>query len=378
MYNHFQKSAIFLLITLSTSLVVASEYHAGIYLDSSIPSFQIFAIKRDLNYLVKNDLLNADEDLREILNQNDMTGLALHNWIYNRVKFIIGEDYKMSGRNYLSSRLTFTGFQYPNTPVPVIEKSATSSLAGSVIMSNVGTGLYFNGKRDNLLKGLRLDGKKIFAKSTRVGILKIGAGLFAGSTAINDNVNSEANTIKRLGTLFHEARHSDGNAAHIGFYHHKCPMGHSLYGFHACEPYANGAYTLGAMVRKNYLKNCDSCSLQDKAKLEVSITDALDRVVYTTHLKSKEELIAEIEMYENVIKVYIDLIAVSQQDRQSLEEQLARFEADRDLAKNQLLELQGNPRPKRVDPSPEGDYREVSIGHSSSFIKSSVDSDEEY
>lgn len=97
-------------------------------------------------------------------------GAHLYNWVYNRVKFIIGEDYQLRGRNLVSLK----GHRFPSTPISPSVLNRTNQYAGTIIMSNVGAELYLLGKLDNILKGIKLDNKSVFAPSPRVGILQVG------------------------------------------------------------------------------------------------------------------------------------------------------------------------------------------------------------
>ncbi|WP_417335824.1 hypothetical protein [Halobacteriovorax marinus] len=348
--------------------LLAAESFGGIFLDSSIPSFQLHALKGDLTYLYKKEKVADDESFQTLLELDSIDGPTLYNWIYNRVKYIIGEEYQIRGRNYVTRR----DFQFPSTPLPEDAFDSHDAYGGSVIMSNIGAGLYLDGKKKKILKGIKLQRKKVYATTPRVGILQIGQGLFADRIMINDNINSEANTIKRLGTLFHEARHSDGNGNHIGFYHHRCPIGHSLYGFSACEPYANGSYTIDAVATKKLLEDCKSCSLEDRSALEAKIADSFDRVVVLSHLKTEQELLEEMESYKKVIDVYTMLLETSPSTAQTSQQELERWSAKYQECADQLEELRSNPQPTSRDASPEGDFSELTVEESSRLIENSL------
>ncbi len=359
----------FLLLFSAISTGYAAEKFAGIQFDSSVPNSQMNSMKEDLKYLFKSSSQN--EELKQILETNNTSGAVLYNWIYNRIKYIIGESYVIGGRNFLSRGLFWSGFKFPNTPLPVIDRGNNENFGSAVVMSNIGANLYYSGKKFNELKGIRLDGEKVYAKSTRVGILQIGEGLFSNITAINQIENSEANKIQRLGTLFHEARHSDGQGRHLGFLHKKCPMGHDFSGLFACESYGNGAYKTGALTRKAFLQDCRTCTIEDKTKLEASIADALSRVVFRSHVKTKEELLKEIEMYKPVIKVYIDLIKASQEsdNLEQLENELQRFKDKQQLCRDQLKEIETVSSATDAIAKPEGEFKEVDTKFSSKLMQ---------
>ncbi|EPZ49822.1 hypothetical protein M902_0785 [Bacteriovorax sp. BAL6_X] len=347
----------------------AAERFGGIYFDSSIPANQVFSLKEDLTYLYQSDFENLDSDFSLFFELEEVNGPTLYNWIFNRVKYIVGQDYRIRGRNYVTKR----GYEFPATPLPGSSSfQNTDAFGGVVVMSNIGAGLYLSGKKSKLLKGAKINRQKVFATSPRVGILQIGEGLFLNSILINDEINSEANKIKRLGTLFHEARHSDGNSEHVGFNHHTCPEGHTLYGFSACEMYGNGSYQLEAIATKNLLANCLTCSVEDKTKLEASIADGFDRVLTVSHRKSEEQLLHEMESYKKVIDFYIDFMVLSPSQNEFSQKELDRFTAMYEKAKSQLFELRNTPAPKMMDSTPEGDFSESSIEESNMLIEASV------
>ena len=347
----------------------AAERFGGIYFDSSIPVHQVYSLKEDLTYLYQSDFEHTDSDFSLFFELEEVNGPTLYNWIFNRVKYIVGQDYRIRGRNYITKK----GYQFPATPLPRSSSfQNTDAFGGVVVMSNIGAGLYLSGKKSKLLKGTKINRQKVFATSPRVGILQIGEGLFLNSILINDEINSEANKIKRLGTLFHEARHSDGNSEHIGFNHHSCPEGHMLYGFSACEKYGNGSYQLEAIATKNLLANCSTCSVEDKTKLEVSIADAFDRVLTVSHRKSEEQLLHEIESYKKVVDFYIDFMEMSPSQNQTSQKELERFTAMYEKAKSQLDELRNTPAPKMMDSTPEGEFSESSVEESNMLIEASV------
>ncbi len=369
MVIRLMKNFLTVLFIFSSKLAFPFEKFGGVYFDRTVPNSQAYAMKEDLKYLFKTDVLSFDTDLLKLLGTNDTSGETLYNWVYNRVRYIIGESYTIGGQNYISRGLLLSGFRYPKTPLPVIDRG--DEYGASVVMSNVGASLYYNGKKQNELKGLRLDGKKVFAKSPRVGILQIGSGLFSDVTAINSKENSEANKIQRLGTLFHEARHSDGSGKNLGFFHKKCPSGHAFAGLFACESYNNGAYKLGALIRKAYLKKCLACSLEDKVKLEASIADALSRVVFRSHIKTEDEILNEIKTYEGVVKVYADLLALNpnETNRAIYQREYNNYIAKIKKCKEQLTELQIIHSGKDVNPLPEGEFRIYSKSETSSLIR---------
>lgn len=359
---------IFGLLLLLSPTLKAQETFGGIYFDSSLPALQTSALKNDLSYLFQNTVKEVDPRLQEITGIVEVDGPEMYNWLYNRVKYIIGEDYNIWHRRNALTRRRHT---FPSTPLPDFMTKSHDSFYGVVIMSNAGAELYLRGKRDKTLRGIKLNRKEIFATSPRVGILQVGSGLFMDKFLINNELNSEANKIKRLGTLFHEARHSDGNSKHIGFHHDKCPSGHPLSGLNACESSANGSYTTEAVTTKTLLLNCLTCSEEDRTKLTTLIADAYSRVVIHSHTKTEEQLLEEIKAYQNVVEFYIKYLETSPNYEPGIRE-LARLRAEIAKCEAQLEELRSPRVAEELDSTPEGSYQEVDVESSSRLMRSSL------
>lgn len=358
-----------LVLALTTSLTaVAGENFGGIKLDSSIPATQVRTLKEDFSYLYTNPVKSTDSEFQDMAGLSKVDGPHMYNWLYNRVKHIIGQSYRVSGRNIVKK----TGHSFPSTPLPPSLVNSTNQYARIMIMSNVGASLYVMGKKEKKLTGIKLDGKTVFATSPRVGILQVGEGLFLESLLINTEPSSEANKIKRLGTIFHEARHGDGHSEHTGFIHNACPPGHALSGFDACEASSNGAYSLEAVATKTLLANCLTCSNEDKTKLEASIADGFSRVVLRSHLKTEEQILEEIATYQKVIEFYIGYLANNPPGSEMSVKELERLQAKVKECEEQLKELKTPVVAQRLDPKPEGTFKDVSVVESSQLMNRSL------
>lgn len=102
-----------------------------------------------------------------------------------------------------------------------------------------------------------------------------------------------ANSLGRMAVFFHEARHSDGNGKSLGFFHAVCPSGHDFQGSYACDRNLNGPYSIGAQMMKEFIKNCDECSVSEKEQMRLRYLDSMNRVLDNTP-KIKENVDAEI------------------------------------------------------------------------------------
>ena len=158
-----------------------------------------------------------------------------------------------------------------------------------VVMSNVGAGIYLDGKIKKSLMSVNIPGVgDLKINSPRTGIFKVGEGMF--KPLLNDPnsfddgssislSNSFANSVWRLGIFFHEARHSDGNGISLTFPHAVCPPGTVYAGFNACDRNLNGPYTIGATFLKKSVDNCSKCSSREKEALRNVYADSLSRVL---------------------------------------------------------------------------------------------------
>ena len=344
----------------------AGEKFGGIDFHSSLPASQVRTLKQDITYLYKNPVGETDSQFKTMANLSKVDGPNMYNWIYNRVKYIIGQSYDLRGKNIVKQK----GHVFPTTPLPPTVVNGTSQYWGVIIMSNMAAELYVMGKKDKTLMGLRLDDGIVFAPSPRAGILQVGEGLFLERLLVNKEPLSEANSIKRLGTVFHEARHSDGHSEHTGFIHAPCPPGHALSGLDACEPFSNGSYSLEAVATKTLLLNCRTCSNEDKGKLTAAVADAFGRVIVRSHLKTEAELLAEIATYQQVIDFYVGYLAKNPVE--AYKQELERIKAKKKESEDQLKELKTPAFAKEMDPKPEGSFKEVSVEESSKLMNASL------
>lgn len=361
-----KKIAIVSLALAVSSFAQAGERFGGVNFHSSVPANQVRALKTDLTYLFQTPVSVVDNDFRNTSGLSRVDGENMHNWLLNRVKYIIGQDYELNSRNIVAKK----GHKFPSTPLPEL----SAHQAALVIMSNVGSAVYLSGKFDNTLFGLKLDGETVYGKSTRMGVLQVGEGLFYEKFQINANPLSAANSISRLGTLFHEARHSDGNSKHTGFIHDKCPTGHAYAGLAACEASSNGSYSLGAYAERNLLKNCKTCSVEDKTILTARIADNFGRIVVATNNSRVKEIQAQIEFMEGIVRSYKFIMGIDPSSKERVQKEIVKFQAKIDELKREVTTLLASSKsiPKALDPRPEGEYTEMSVSESSSLMKQSL------
>lgn len=358
-----------LTVALTLSSAYAAEHFAGIEFHSSVPQEQVDALKVDLSYLYKNPIKSPVSAFAAMTELSTTDGANMHNWLLNRVKYIVGETYELSNDNIVVKRF----HTFPNTPLPPAFESMTGTDEVTTVMSNIGAAVYLIGKKEKMLFGLKLDNSKVYAKSPRTGILQVGRGLFLEKFAINKDLLSNANSISRLGTLFHEARHSDGHGAHTGFTHAICPEGHGYAGYAACEKVNNGPYSLGAVTEVHLLQNCGSCSTKDKSILSTRAADSLARVVDADLATQIHRLKNAIASADELIKTYEELATKYPDKVHLIETDMNKVKRKKEEYERRLFVLEKiKPSITSYDPKPEGDFRDISLKDSVKAMESSL------
>ena len=261
--------------------------------DDTVPKNQSRVLQNDL--LILKQLNFSDSDLTGAkLFGREMNGSNMSQWLSERSHYVIPESFSYEK----SVKVAQPGYQFPNEILPDLE-AATRSMKDSknknsktyvmVVMSNVGAGVYIDGKRKKSLMSVNVSGVgDVKVNSPRAGIFKMGEGMFkplledpdsyGDSTSVN-SFNSFANSVWRLGIFFHEARHSDGNAKSLTFPHAVCPPGTIYAGFNACDRNLNGPYTVGGTFLKKTVDTCSKCTSKEKEALRNVYADSFSRVL---------------------------------------------------------------------------------------------------
>ncbi len=252
-------------------------------------------IEKDLNVLenMKFTGTTSPEDLK-IIGLDTLNAQSASAWLSERVNYVIEENAFSVLKLLVKKVITVerTGVTFPNPDaIPYGLNSTNNSLLNEqevfTIMSNIGAGIYLAGKQEGKVYGMKISrgllkkSIKAVVESPRVGIIQVGEGLFMREFSITkDNPSSMANSINRLATFFHEARHSDGNGVGLGFTHSLCPANHNFAGEAACDDNLNGPYTVGAIFMTEMLKSCgDKCNESEKEALRAQIFDSYYRVM---------------------------------------------------------------------------------------------------
>lgn len=254
----------------------ASSY-GNIYFDSALTPKERGAFVTAMAYGDQTHLT-----MREITGSDE----SAHQWLEDRVQYIVNNiDYAKFEKTDLR------GFQYPNPGVygSPDGQAETSEEGPKVIMQNIGATFYTRGKQGNFLWQILGDGmgeKPI--TSPRTGILMVGEGLFMDPAKYTNYIK-----IFHLGTLLHEARHSDGNGKTAGFFHANCtsddPDQAPYKGKPACDRSTNGPYTVGALATLTLMNSCSECSEVEKNALYQRYLDFKSRVIYDSHTQAWDD-----------------------------------------------------------------------------------------
>lgn len=348
-----------------TSAFAAQEF-GGMKFHSSVPQDQIYSLKNDLRYLYKHATTKSDSEFSKVSELKVVDGPNMHNWLVNRFKYIVGESFELSD----SSVLVKAGYKFPSTPLPAGFEAVQEV---KTVMTNIGGALYLMGKRENVLLGINFDGEKIFATSPRTGLLQVGEGLFLKDFQVAPNANAPANSISRLGTLFHEARHSDGNGRSTGFTHDICPELHPYQGHAACEKSANGSYTIGALSQRQLIQNCTSCTQQEKSALTAKVADSFHRII--NYDSRKEDITYYIVNFKELKATYEKMLpTASEENKKAIQAELVKInEALTILAQmDAKLESTKGVKPSILNAAPEGIWTPVSLSTSRAQMERSL------
>ncbi|MFN7728526.1 MAG: hypothetical protein ACK5P7_05175 [Bdellovibrio sp.] len=292
------------LVVTAVTLAAASPIWAApkvvLQYASGVPASQSERLNADLVLLDSLKFKDVDGEAARIYKVPAMTPEYLQPWLQERAQVILGEDFTIDEK---AIAILDTNVMYPNPDLmpqigmnrtepnlvatgpltdAALDQEAPTSSGPMIIMSNVGGILYLLGKQNNVLMGLNVDGiGTVPVKSARAGIFQIGAGLFVpiAEQLGFPNAAERLYSFFRLGTLFHESRHSDGNGKTALFAHAACPVGHNLEGMPACDVAANGPYRMDALFLQSLAAGMDDLTVNEKEVLALLRLDSESRVI---------------------------------------------------------------------------------------------------
>jgi hypothetical protein len=256
---------------------------AGIYFSSQIPDEQFKTMDQNLKELGEIPITKPDAKLASIMRLKDLSPASLLNWLKERVHFVIEESYDkrpdILKQDYMAPNFGAIPVNFGGTDA--IKASNASDTRGETILTNIGSMHYMAAKNVGWLVSMFLPGiGDVTLTSPRAGIVQIGEGYFneSGLGVSSDSSVHNARRTLQLTTLFHEARHSDGHAYHLGFMHVECPQGHPLAGLPACDANLNGAYALESHLINSFDRSCEKCTLREHELLRMAAIDTASRV----------------------------------------------------------------------------------------------------
>ena len=246
--------------------------------------------------------------LKNILKIQDVTSSSLTGWLEERVKFVVGESFNIKNVFRVSSTEMF----WPEPPTPYHRELFSDfaiSYDHTFSATNPGSNIYDYCEQGNKVCGLELDGVGLVqVKSPRIGFVQLFDKLFSdlslsGDKSLKDRSQEDIfYRIHRLSTIFHEARHSDGNKSSPGvpadhalvkkdrsqnitrkgtrnFVHVMCPKGHELQDQYACDLSLNGPYKIQALIAEVLAKSCSTCSASTLSIIETYVSKLNNRLV---------------------------------------------------------------------------------------------------
>ncbi|MBK9321989.1 MAG: hypothetical protein IPM97_03350 [Bdellovibrionaceae bacterium] len=336
-------------------LLISSVSFAGsasiLKMADDIPKDQQTLIQSDLNRLAGMSFVVSDEKFSKVLDFNGpVRSDTMLGWLSERIKYVVRSDFAVAKAAYIENER----YEYQNPRIlptlpdnvkPVDEASVADDKKVMTVMTNIGGVLYIAGKQMGSLLGLNIPGiGKVPSTSPRVGILQIGPGLFAARRGdkVGDPQSIDA-SLNRLGTLFHEARHSDGNGANVGMLHIACPAGHAYAGYAACDFSLNGSYSVGGHAIKVLGESCTSCTVSQKEALRLRYLDSFSRVISEIPDKNASS-------QEKYLKVMADSCEIFRRNKVEIPKEIDCKKIDAQIAgaKHQTIKAQ------YLDSKPEG------------------------
>lgn len=350
-------------ILFSLSSLFLSAHAFELTFSRGVPKEQKQKLINDIEVLKNFHFREApDQESLKLLDVKNLETATMVKWLSDRVQYIV-EEKDIEKFRLRASREDFV-YPYPGQ-VPQIEipsRLAANDDQGITVMSNIGTAFYFIGKLSDELLRLKLrvsffKSEKIDITSPRVGILQIGEGLFLPKLDFNrENPQALSNSINRLSTLFHEARHSDGHGTHLGFFHAPCPSTHPYAGQAACDKNLNGPYAIGAQMLKEFAKNCSDCTEEETEQMKLSFLDSRSRIITETVkpiLTTEQQKL--LDRIDEALKVLMDKLTsdISDDQAQLLLIEFFGLSQQREalIAQAPSVEVIASPF---LDPKPEG------------------------
>jgi len=250
----------------------------------NVPAAQRQSLENDMRVLSQIQTPTLHAYYPYVLGTDDMTGPTINKWIRDRVRYVVGEEFDLKRRVQQGGG----GDAFP-TVVGMLGLSDESNIV--TVMDNIGAAVYLTGRKSNTVLNLVLSNGPLPVKTARVGVIRIGAGLFRSSSSSGGSGDGDSrlsavgrdslgNSLIRAAVFGHEGRHGDGNGNAVAFRHAECTEG-TFKGRNACENYLNGPYAAEAALLLHFYYACQNCSNEEREAIRSSAADAYSRVLPT-------------------------------------------------------------------------------------------------
>lgn len=242
--------------------------------DPTVPADQQQLLQNDFQFLHSSNLVPSSAQDLQIIDISDLQASTMEAWLQVRIHLIVGEGFNAQ------SQVTETQLPIGELPQTISDQGvASSSLQVETLMQNLGAMLFLQGISQQSLYTLNTPEGSMPVNSPRVGVVQVGQGMFDGTNSIPGTpMTSHANSMLRLATIFHEARHADGNGAYAAFPHAICPSG-DYAGQYACETNLNGPYSVQSVLLTDFANNCASCTANEQQGLLLMEADLASRLL---------------------------------------------------------------------------------------------------
>lgn len=269
------------LVCMGQSSMLGQSQELKLYYSRQVPSQYRDLLESDVVLLKSLGLRDTDGAMTRIMKLPEFNNQNVEAWIARRAHYIVDEDFEVTHANL---KLIKDGVIYPKPKEvsSIFKKSTQTQDAVKVMvnMTNLGGLIYSAGKVAKQFIGIKIDGLGVIPVSTsQVGIFQIGAGLFSNLGLEDLGLESFFQQVRRLKTLFHEARHGDGNGEMILFAHSLCPKNHAYQGHYGCDQAANGAYRISSLFLRAAIQGCKGCDSRQIDILKIIYADDLSRIM---------------------------------------------------------------------------------------------------
>jgi len=239
-------------------LCALSSFHLGfahqlgekLFLDDSFTDAERIILQEDVRSLLEFPLEIANyKKLKDIIGSELGTSKEVFDWLQKWVHFVYPSYDSAQSRVFLTSR----------------EKSLRESASDDFFMLNLGLAKYLFTQTLTYQLGIVFvhdgEGHRVRIRTPAVGVVSAGENFFNSSSysgkAPSPSIDPLAFRFFRIGTLLHEAAHSRGRGAYLGFAHVHCPADIPYYGgTQSCDASANGGNGVKASFLEAVIKAC--------------------------------------------------------------------------------------------------------------------------